>query len=104
MTEQEKRIVGIMEHCVLNAEFCDQCNNNAEDYPGCRKTHEEFFKIIKDAFAQRDALLTDLSLACGGKFVDVCCICGHYTPDNPGERCELKGLDCRWEWRGTRHG
>ena len=25
MTEQETRMIRIMEHCVLNAEFCDKC-------------------------------------------------------------------------------
>lgn len=103
MTEHETSMINIMEHCVLNAGFCDERSNNSEDYKGCRKTHEHFFDMIKDAFAQRDALLADLYLACGGKFVDICCICGHYTPEHPGERCELKGLDCRWTWRGVQY-
>ena len=63
-----------------------------------------FFDMVKEAFAQRDALLTDLKLACGGKFVDVCCICDHYTPENPGEKCELLGWACSWEWRGVTNG
>lgn len=101
MTEHETNMINIMEHCVLNADFCDSCGNNSEDYKGCRKTHEHFFDMVKEAFAQRDALLADMNLACGGKFVDVCCICGHYTPQHPGGKCELRGFDCRWVWRGV---
>lgn len=99
MTEQEARVINIMEHCVLHADFCDTCENGNSDYPGCRKTHEEFFAMVKDTFAKNDALLADLNLVCGGKFVDVCCICGHYTPEHPNDKCELKGLACYWEWR-----
>lgn len=102
MIENEKRIIGIMEHCVLNADFCDDCENNKEDYVGCRKTHEDFFVTIKDALAQRNALLADLHAVCAGKFVDICCICGHYQPDKEGElKCELNGLICSWVWRGV---
>ena len=105
MTEQEKRAVSIMEHCVLNADFCDGCGNNSEDYKGCRKTHEHFFDMVKDAFAQRDAMFADLNHVCSGKFVDICCICGHYQPDREGElKCELNGLICSWVWRGIREG
>ena len=101
MTEQEKRIVSIMEHCVLNADFCDTCENNSEDYQGCRRTHEDFFVMIKNALEQRDALLADLIKVCAGKFVDICCICGHYTPEHPKDKCELKGMACCWVWRGV---
>ena len=101
MTEREEYLFNVMKHCVLEEDFCDNCVSTSPDYDGCKQTHSDFFKMIKDAFAQRDALLADLNLACGGKFVDVCCICGHYTPEHPGERCELKGLDCRWVWRGV---
>jgi hypothetical protein len=89
---------------MAEADFCDKCEIGEAEAEVCEKLRVDFFRMIKDAFAQRDALLTDLNLACGGKFVDVCCICGHYTPENPGEKCELKGLDCRWEWRGLQHG
>ena len=104
MTEHESKMIRIMEHCVLNAEFCDTCENRNNDYAGCRKTHEQFIDMVKNAIAKRDALLADLNLVCGGKFVDVCCICGHYTPENPNDKCELKGLDCRWTWRGVQKG
>lgn len=104
MTEQETRAMEIMERCVLDAEFCDKCELGKAEFEVCAKAHKDFFAAAKDAFAQRDALLSDLNLACGGKFVDVCCICGHYTPDHPGEKCELKGLACRWEWRGPQNG
>ena len=105
MNEQEARTMRIMEHCVLNAEFCDGCENRDSNYDGCCETHELFFKMAKDAFAMRDALLTDLNLACGGKFVDICCVCGHYRPDREGElKCELNGLICSWVWRGIREG
>lgn len=104
MTEQETRMIRIIEHCVLNAEFCDKCENEPEGYDGCRKLHEDFFKMAKDACAQRDALRADLNLVCSGKFVDVCCICGHYTPQNPNSKCELKGMTCRWVWRGEHNG
>ena len=104
MTEQETRAMRIMEKCVSDAEFCDECELGEAEYEVCAKAHKDFFATVKETIAQRDALLTDLNLACGGKFVDVCCICGHYTPENPGEKCELKGLDCRWEWRGLQHG
>lgn len=102
MTEQEIRIMNVMEHCVLEAEFCDTCENGNAEYEVCRKVHEDFFKIVKDAIAQRDALLADLNTVCGGKFVDVCRVCGHYTPDHPNEKCELKGMACHWEWRGVK--
>ena len=102
MTEQEKRIVSIMEHCVLNADFCDTCENNSEDYQGCRRTHEMFFEMIKNGLAERNALLADLHAVCAGKFVDICCICGHYRPERQGEqKCELNGLICSWVWRGV---
>lgn len=104
MTEQETRAMRIMEKCVSDAEFCDECELGEAEYEICVKMHKDFFVAVKETIAQRDALLTDLNLACGGKFVDVCCICGHYTLENPGEKCELKGLDCRWEWRGLQHG
>lgn len=101
MTEQETRTVSIMEHCVLNADFCDTCENNSEDYQGCRRTHEMFFEMIKNGLTERDALLADLHAVCAGKFVDICSICGHYRPERQGEqKCELNGLICSWVWRG----
>lgn len=104
MTEQETRAMRIVGKCMAEAGFCDKCEISEAGLDVCEKLRVDFFRMVKEAFAQRDALLTDLNLACGGKFVDVCCICGHYTPENPGEKCELKGLDCRWEWRGLQHG
>lgn len=104
MTEQEIRAMRIVGKCMAEVGFCDKCEIGEAEAEVCEKLRVDFFHMIKDAFALRDALLTDLNLACGGKFVDVCCICGHYTPENPGEKCELKGLDCRWEWRGLQHG
>ena len=102
MTEQ--KTLDIVERCITAELFCDKCEFGDGPQDDCIKLREQAIAIVKDAFTQRDALLVDLNLACGGKFVDVCCICGHYTPENPGEKCELKGLDCRWEWRGLQHG
>lgn len=51
---------------------------------------------------QRDAAIADLHAVCAGKFVDICCICGHHRPDKEGElKCELNGLICSWVWRGV---
>ena len=102
MTEQE--ILDVVERCNTGELFCNECAYGDKLNADCIELRDRAFAIAKEAIAQRDALLTDLNLACGGKFVDVCCICGHYTPENPGEKCELKGLDCRWEWRGLQHG
>lgn len=104
MTERESMIVSNMYHCVINGGLCNNCPNYAAGDDVCYNIHKDFYEMAQNTIAQRDALLADLNLACGGKFVDTCCICGHYTPEHPGEKCELKGLDCRWEWRGVQHG
>ena len=102
MTEQ--KILDIVERCNAAELFCNECEYGVRQHVDCIELREKAFAIAKKAIAERDALLADLNLACGGKFVDVCCICGHYTPDHPGEKCELKGLACRWEWRGPQNG
>lgn len=104
MSEREAYLISVMEHCVLHGEFCDTCMNVKNDYAGCRKDHEEFFEMVKTAIAQRDALRYDLNIVCGGKYVDVCAVCDHYRPQHGSEKCELKGLDCKWAWRGEKHG
>lgn len=103
MTENEARTIRVMEHCILNEEFCDNCENRAQDYSGCRKTNEGFIEMTKGAISMRDALLADLHAVCAGKFVDICCICGHYQPQHPTDKCELRGLVCKWAWRGIQH-
>lgn len=104
MTEQEQRIFRITRQCLLEGDFCDQCELGGSDYEECRKTHEALFAIAHEAIEQRSALLADLNMVCGGKFMDICCVCGHYTPEHPSDKCELKGLDCRWIWRGVQKG
>ena len=104
MSEREAELLVMMEHCILNDGFCDTCINKRKDSGVCRKEHEEFFQMVKNSIAKRERLQADMNIVCGGKFVDVCCICGHYSPEHPGEKCELKGLDCRWVWRGEHHG
>lgn len=108
MTEQEKFLLKVAKERLCAAGYCDDdCKYyrfGAYDCHDCCDMNTKAINIIEDAFAQRDALLADLNLVCGGKFVDVCCICGHYSPEHPGEKCELKNLDCRWVWRGEQHG
>lgn len=50
MTENEARTIRVMEHCILNEEFCDNCENGAQDYSGCRKTHEGFIEMTRAPF------------------------------------------------------
>ena len=101
--ERRAELLVVMEHCVLNGEFCDDCPNNHEDYGGCRKTPEEFFEMVKNTLAQRDALLADLKLVCTKN--NPCLVCGHFRPEREDyEKCELKEWVCEWEWRGEKHG
>ena len=102
MTEQETRAMRIVGKCMLEDGFCDKCEIGEAGFEVCEKLRVDFFRMAKDAIAQRDALLADLNTVCGGKFVDVCRVCGHYTPDHPNEKCELKGMACHWEWRGVK--
>ena len=53
--------------------------------------------------AERDALLADLTLACGD-VPNPCAVCGHYRTDWPKPDCELNGLTCAWCWRGLQEG
>lgn len=53
--------------------------------------------------AERDALLADLTLACGD-VPNPCAVCGHYRTDWPKPDCELNGLTCVWCWRGLQEG
>ena len=101
MTDQEKHSIKLTEQCFLHFEFCADCELCGEDYETCQKSHREFFEMVKASIAERDALRADIDAVCAGKFVDICCICGRYTPDHPSEKCELKGLTCKWVWRGV---
>lgn len=47
MTDRKKQLLEIMEHCILNGEFCSDCPNRDQDYEGCRAMHEEFFNEVK---------------------------------------------------------
>lgn len=53
--------------------------------------------------AERDALLADLTIACGD-VPNPCAVCGHYRTDWPNPNCELIGLTCAWCWRGLQEG
>lgn len=36
MTARKQRMLEIMQHCLLDGEFCDTCPNVNEGYEGCR--------------------------------------------------------------------
>lgn len=50
MTERQKQLLKIMEHCVLNGEFCDNCPNKDSDYEGCHATHMEFMAMVRESW------------------------------------------------------
>lgn len=50
MTERQKRLLEIMEYCVLNGEFCDNCPNKDEDYESCHAMHAEFMAMVRETW------------------------------------------------------
>ena len=102
MDERLEHLLGIMERCVLNAEFCDGCPCLSESYDTCRQTQDEFFSRIHGLIHEHHALKADMQAACEGN--NPCMVCGHFKPERYGhEKCELNGWHCSWEWKGVQN-
>lgn len=106
MTEREEFLLKAAKERLCSSGYCDDdCSYyrfGAYDCIECAGMNDEAINIVKNIIIQHDALFADLHAVCAGKFVDICCICGHYQPDKEGElKCELNGLICRWVWRGV---
>ena len=54
MTERKKQLLQIMEHCVLNGEFCDDCLNRDGDYESCHALHMEFINEARRSWEAED--------------------------------------------------
>lgn len=65
----------------------------------------DFIKAVCDELEitkiERDALMADLTLACGDT-PNPCLVCGHYRTE-PKPDCEMNGFTCAWYWRGIAH-
>lgn len=70
MTERQKQLLEIMQHCFLEGDFCDTCPNKDKDYEGCRATHEEFLKMVRESWegekAKDEGTTADYSGECAG--------------------------------------
>ena len=101
--ERRAELLVMMEHCILNDGFCDECIHEPKSSGECKGHFKEFFEMVKEDIRERERMKADLAVACTQN--NPCLVCSHYRPEREGlEKCELNNWVCKWEWRGEKHG